>query len=120
MSSFLVLIFTIQISTIFVCALEITNDELENKHGIESVEKNHITEVLNGIEFEKQANDYEIEKQQYYDMLRRKLGLNSQQSNEKFLFQKRKYNKVENTENKRNQYYTRPCLLNAISCYFYG
>ena len=117
MYSLFLIILIIQVNTFYANPLEIANDESENKHAneIESGEKmQSIDHVLSRI---LQENEYELEKQQYYDMLRGKLGLLNTRLNDKFLSPKRK---SENAENKRNQYYTRPCLLNAISCYFYG
>jgi hypothetical protein len=116
MYTILFVILIIQVNKFYADPLEVENIESVNNHDveIESGEKiQSMTDLLSKII---QENDYELEKQQYYDMLRRKLGLNSR-SNDIYLYPKRK---AENAENKRNQYYTRPCLLNAISCYFYG
>jgi hypothetical protein len=114
MYTILFVILIIQVNKFYANPLEVENIESVNNHDVESGEKiQSMTDLLSKII---QENDYELEKQQYYDMLRRKLGLNSR-SNDRYLYPKRK---AENAENKRNQYYTRPCLLNAISCYFYG
>jgi hypothetical protein len=78
-------------------------------------------EVMKIIDLENQFIDYEMDKQRYYEILRNKLGINKNMKSEHLnsLRRRDQSDTIEDVPNKRG-YYTRPCLLNAISCYWYG
>ena len=114
-----------------ILAVSLTYSNEDNKHSTETLgtelldaiaEKGQ--SVMSNMEMERQLDDYESEKQRYYDLLREKLLQRKSKAGERFPLQKRRINKEKNQEaddsQKKRNYYTRPCLLNAISCYFYG
>ena len=110
MYSLLLIILIIQVNTFYVNPLEKGNYEFANEHIVEiksGPKIQSIGHVLSRIILEK---DYELEvKKQLLDILERKSG----KSKNIFTTPKRK---SENTETTKIKYYTRPCLLNAISC----
>ena len=111
MYSVLFTILIIQVNTFYANLLDIANDQSANEHiaEIKSDPKiQSIDLVLRRIILEK---EYGLEeKKKLFDIL-------NSGSNHIFTTPKRKSEKTKTTKIK---YYTRPCIVNAMSCTFYG